>query len=229
MVSNLTELPCIASRRVYRIVVVDSHPIVRRGLSHVLVNEPDLEICGEAEDSAAALQLVQTMNPDVVVLDITLKNGSGLDAIKQIKAASPDTKILVLSLHSEVLYAEQVLRTGAKGFISKQESPEQIVAALRAILNGQIYLSRKMSDRMLRRIASGGEALERSPLECLSDRELEVFGQIGQGMTTRQIAERLHLSPKTIETHRENIKKKLSLVSSVELTHRAVRWVLEEN
>lgn len=210
----------------YRILVVDDHPIVRRGLRELVADEPDLAICGEAEDVAQALQQVEETRPDVVIVDLTLKDGHGLELIQQIKARNRHIKMLVSSMHDESLFAERALRAGAAGYISKQEPPEKILAAMRQVLRGEIYLSSWMSTRLLHRITSG-EALNASPIESLSDRELEVFQMIGQGLSTKQIAKKLELSHKTIETHREKIKAKLNLKNSTELGRHATQWVLE--
>jgi DNA-binding NarL/FixJ family response regulator len=211
-----------------RVLIVDDHPIVRRGLAGLIAHEPDLEICGEAEDAPAAMRLVNDSHPDVVIIDISLKSGNGIELVKQIKAHDPAIKMLVSSMYDESLYAERALRAGAMGYINKEEATDHIINAVRQVLRGQIYLSRRMTDRVLQR-AAGGNWLEHSDIDGLSDRELEVFQMIGQGLSTRQIAAKLHLSVKTIETHRDNIKSKLNLKSGTELTHRAVEWVLQQS
>jgi len=212
--------------RPYKVLVVDDHPIVRRGLRELVADEPDLEICGEAEDVAEALRQLDETEPDVVVIDLTLKGGHGLDLIQKIKARGGNTKMLVSSMHDESLFAERTLRAGAVGYISKQESPEKIIDAMRQVLSGKIYLSARMADRLLRRVA-GGESPDKDPIENLSNRELEVLEMIGQGLATKQIAGKLNLSYKTIETHREKIKTKLNLHNSSELSRHATQWVLE--
>ncbi len=210
----------------YRILVVDDHPIVRRGLRELVADETDLEICGEAEDVTQALQQIDATRPDVVVVDLTLKSGHGLELIQKIKARDGQIKMLVSSMHDESLFAERALRAGASGYISKQESPEKIIDAMRCVLRDEIYLSSRMSNRLLHRL-SAGEPLEKNPIESLSDRELEVFEMIGRGMTTKQISRQLDISHKTVETYRENIKSKLNLKNSSELSRHATQWVLE--
>ena len=215
-----------ANQTKYRILIVDDHPIVRRGLRELVADEPDLEVCGEAEDVAQALSQVAETRPDLVIVDLTLKNGHGLDLVQEIKARHGQVKMLVSSMHDESLFAERALRAGAAGYISKQEPPERMIDAMRRVLQGEIYLSSRMSTRLLHRLTTG-EAIDEDPVESLSDRELEVFEMIGQGLGTKQIAGKLDLSHKTIETHREKIKSKLNLKNSSELSRHATQWVLE--
>ncbi len=215
-----------ANGKKYRILVVDDHPIVRRGLRELVADEPDLEVCGEAEDVAQALDQVASTGPDLVIVDLTLKNGHGLDLVQEIKARHGRAKMLVSSMHDESLFAERALRAGAAGYISKQEPPEKMIDAVRRVLRGEIYLSSRMSTRLLHRLTTG-EAIDEDPVDGLSDRELEVFEMIGQGLGTKQIAGKLDLSHKTIETHREKIKAKLNLRNSSELSRHATQWVLE--
>jgi len=210
----------------HRILVVDDHPIVCRGLRQLFGDESDLEFVGEAEDVATALKQLQAVDPDLVIVDLSLKNSHGLELIPQIKARNGRVKMLVSSMHDESLFAERVLRAGASGYISKQESPSELIQAIRRVLRGEIYLSSRMSNRLLGRIV-GGETLENDPISGLSNRELQVFEMIGQGLRTKQIAQQLDLSPKTIEAHRENIKTKLNLKSGAELSRHATQWVLE--
>lgn len=212
--------------RKYRVLLVDDHPLVRRGLADVIAREPDLEACGEAGDVAEALTVVERTKPNVVVVDLTLKSGHGIDLIEKLVGRDPDAKILVSSMHDEMLFAERVLRAGAKGYISKQEPPETLIRAIRQVLRGELYLSPRMTSRLLNRVVAGGST-ENDPVQSFSNRELEVYEMIGQGQTVQQIAARLHLSPKTIETHREKIKQKLNVTNSAELNRRAVQWVLE--
>ncbi|MBI2807513.1 MAG: response regulator transcription factor [Planctomycetes bacterium] len=210
-----------------KILIVDDHPIVREGLAARLGREPDLDVCGEAEDVADALEKVKNCQPDLVIIDLSLKSSQGLDLIKRINASSPSTRTLVSSMFDESLYAERALRAGAQGYVNKQEMSEKIVDAIRQVLDGKIYLSSPMTERLLQRAVGAPPELSKSTTDILSDRELEIFRFIGQGKTTRQIAGDLHLSIKTIETHRENIKSKLNIGNAAELSREAVRWVME--
>jgi DNA-binding NarL/FixJ family response regulator len=207
------------------IIIVDDHPIVRQGLADLINQEPDLAVVGQAEDAPEAMQTIRKIKPDIVIIDVSLKETSGIELIKDVKALDPNIPVLILSMHDESLYAERALRAGAKGYIMKQEATEKIVNAIRAVLKGQLYLSDKMSSRILRKIVGGGVEVESSPIDRLSDRELEVFTLLGQGHGTRQISEQLHLSIKTIETYRSHIKEKLGLADSTELLQHAIQWV----
>lgn len=209
-----------------RVFLVDDHPLVRRGLANVIAGEPDLEVCGEASDVLEALRDVEKAGPDIVVVDLSLKSGHGIDLIEQLKAKDERIKTLVSSMHDEMLFAERVLRAGAMGYVSKQEPPETLLQAIRQVLRGEVYLSPRMTNRLLRGVATGALP-QRNPIHGLSNRELEVYEMIGQGLTIQQIAGKLNLSPKTVETHREKVKQKLNLKSSAELNRRAVQWVLE--
>lgn len=211
---------------VHRVLVVDDHPMVREGIAAVINREPDLKVCAQAEGLADAMRLHREQRPDVVIADVSLADGNGLDLVKELIAMNPAVKILVHSMHEESLYAERSLRAGAKGYISKDEGATQLVNAVRQVLSGRVYLSSAMTDRMLNRSVRRTDP-DRSPYDSLSDRELEVFKQIGRGISTRRIAANLYLSPKTIETYRENIKAKLNLRNATELTQHAVQWVLE--
>jgi len=206
------------------VMIVDDHPIVRQGLAELLRQEPDLRVCCEAEDAHQALQTLQQYRPDVVVVDISLKDSNGIELIKDIKIRFPRVQVLVLSMHDESLYAERVLRAGARGYVTKDEDPGAVLTAIRRVLAGEIYLSEKMSTKMISKLTGARLGSERISVDRLSDRELQVFEFIGQGLGTRQIAERLHLSVKTIESHRENIKRKLDLASAVELLQYAIQW-----
>ena len=216
-------------RKHTRILIVDDHALVRRGLVELIEREPDLEVCGEAVDADDALRQVTAARPDLVIIDLSLKSGHGINLIKQIRASHKNVKMLVSSMHDESLFAERAVRAGALGYISKDEPTETVLQAIRHVLRGQLYLSSQMTSNLLGRAVDGKEVTERSPLQCLSDRELEVFQRIGQGQTTRQIAADLDLSVKTIETYREHIKKKLNLKNSAELNRHAVQWVLENS
>lgn len=210
-----------------RVLIVDDHPVVRQGLALLIDQQPDLEVCAEADSVVEAFNRYTESQPDLVIIDLSLKDGSGIELIKEIKARNEHAKMLVSSMHDESLFAERVLRAGAKGYISKQEATGNIVEAARQVLDGRVYLSTQMSDQMLHRLVASGEDADRSPIDSLSDRELEVFEMIGQGLTTRQIATKLDLSPKTVETYRENIKAKLNLPNGTALTRHAVQWLLE--
>ena len=208
-----------------KIVIVDDHPILRQGLTNLINQEKDLEVCAQTEDAHQAMQSIKSLKPDVAIVDISLKETSGIELIKDIKNHFPNLLVLVLSMHDEFLYAERALRAGAKGYIMKEAATENVILAIRKILDDQIYLSDAMTAQFLRRLANGEPLIGSSSMERLSDRELEVFNLIGRGRGTRQIAEELHLSIKTIETYRENIKKKLNLADAPELLHYAFQWV----
>jgi DNA-binding NarL/FixJ family response regulator len=215
----------LAPQKRHKVLIVDDHPIVRRGLAELISQEPDLEVCGEAADIDEALALVDSAPPDAAIIDISLKSGQGLELIGQIKAKNKNVKMLVSSVHDELLFAERSLRAGALGYLPKDESTEKLLEALRRVLRGEIFLSPRMANRMIHHLV--GQPTEEDPIKSLSNRELEVFEMIGQGMTTQNIARKLKLSAKTIETHREKIKTKLNLKNSAELSRRAVQWVLE--
>jgi len=208
-----------------RVLIVDDHPIVRQGLVQLLNCEPDFMVCGEAADARKALSAIVETKPDVGIVDITLHGTNGIELIKNIVAQWPNFPVLVLSMHDESLYAERALRAGAKGYVMKQEAPEKLTEALRRILNGQIYVSEKLSNKMMHRAIDGKNLENTSPVANLSDRELEVLQLIGQGHGTRQIAEDLSLSVKTIESHRAHIKEKLNLKTAPEMVRFAVQWV----
>jgi DNA-binding NarL/FixJ family response regulator len=214
--------------RIARILIVDDHPIVREGLTAVLSNKPGLQVCGEAATIVEALSLIDTQHPDLAIIDLSLSDGSGLDLIKRIKAHNVPTKMLVLSMSDESLYAERALRAGAMGFLNKQEAREKLINAIRQVLDGKIFVSPAINNRLLQQVMVGKQPLEQSPVTALSDRELEVFELIGQGLGSHEIAQRLHLGVKTIETHRQRIRAKLDLRNSVELIRHATQWVLEK-
>lgn len=216
------------AKRAVRVFLVDDHPIVRRGLVELIEQEPDLSVCGEASDAPAAVEAIAELQPDIAVVDISLQHTSGIELIKDLKISHHDLPILVLSMHDETLYAERVLRAGARGYVMKEEATERLMTAIRQVLKGQIYLSGRMSARLVSSFVAGPPGTGSSPMERLSDRELQVFELIGQGLSTRQIAEALHLSVKTIESHREHIKGKLNLTRSTELLQHAMQWVQGE-
>jgi DNA-binding NarL/FixJ family response regulator len=207
----------------HRILIVDDHPMMREGLRTLISRERDLTVCGEAETARQALDAVASLKPDLVLVDITLPGRNGIELIKDICALQHALSILVISMHDESLYAERVLRAGARGYIMKQESGPTMMQAIRQVLAGRIYLSEKMSARILENVA--GKRANASPIERLSDREFEVFQLIARGKSTVQIAEELHLSTKTIESHRANVKEKLDLRTMPELISFASRWV----
>ena len=209
------------------VLIVDDHPIVRRGLSELISHEPDLKVCGEAADAQEALRMIESLAPRLVIVDISLREGSGIDLIKRIHAQFPEVRTLVASMYDETLYAGRALQAGAMGYVCKQDTAEKILEAIRMVLGGQIYLTPEMSGRMFRWIRTGERKDADSPAATLSDRELEVFEAIGRGRSTRAIAEQMQLSVKTIESHRENIRRKLSITSNTELIQRSFRWILE--
>jgi DNA-binding NarL/FixJ family response regulator len=212
-----------------KVLIVDDHPAVREGLALLLSRQPDLKVCGEAADVPEALKLVSQSRPDIVIVDISLKNGNGIDLIKRIKARDVSIRMLVWSMYSESLCAERALRAGALGYINKEQATDDIINAIRDVLNDKVFVSKTVSDRVLHRTigrAAGGD-LQSSPIECLSDRELEVFKLIGQGMNTEQVAEKMRISPKTVQTYRGRIKQKLRIGRSPQLVQRAVEWVLQ--
>ncbi len=208
-----------------RILIVDDHPIVRQGLAKLINRENDLVVCGQAEDAYYAMRAVRTLKPDMVIVDISLGDTNGIELIKDIKVTEPEIPVLVLSMHDEALYTERALRAGAKGYIMKHEGTEELIAAIRTVLKGQLYVSDKMASRILRKLVSRRPNEGVSPLDKLSDRELEVFLLIGKGHKTRQISEQLHLSVKTVETYRSHIKEKLNFTDATELLQHAIQWV----
>jgi DNA-binding NarL/FixJ family response regulator len=218
-----------ARKAKYRVFLVDDHPIVRHGLTQLINGEPDLMVCGESDDGSKALTAIGAARADVVVVDLTLERSSGFSLIKNLHALDPQLSILVLTIHEESLYAERCLRAGAKGYLMKEAAMESVLLAIRRILAGQVYLSEEMQSKLFRASGKRGETVITSPLERLSDRELEVFRLLGQGMGTRQIAKLLRLSISTVESHRARIKEKLDVKSGPELLQHAVKWVEAES
>jgi DNA-binding NarL/FixJ family response regulator len=210
-----------------RVFVVDDHPIVRGGLAQLINQEADLHVCGEAADAATAFDGIEASKPDVAVVDLSLHGPDGLDLVKNLRARHVQVPVVILSMHDESLYAERALRAGARAYLMKQEAAEQVLVALRRVLAGDIYVSERMASRLLGQMTSGRASAGDSPVRCLSDRELDVFRRIGRGHSTRQIADDLHRSVKTVESYRTHIKEKLGLSSSVELVRRAVEWCVE--
>lgn len=208
-----------------RVFIVDDHPIVRQGLTQMLKQEVDLAVCGEAEDVQHALQAIAELQPDLVLVDLSLKGGSGLVLIRALKALQSTLPVLVVSMHDESLYVERVLRAGARGYIMTQEATDTMMHAVRRVLRGEIYVSNTMMTKLLGRFAFDAADTAASDIERLSNRELEVFRLIGEGHSTRHIAAALHVSMKTVESHRAHIKEKLQLHDSGELVRYAVQWV----
>lgn len=208
-----------------KILIVDDHPMMRDGLAALITAQPDLAVCGQAADAREAMQAVESLQPDLMLMDISLPGKSGLEAIKDIQALAPGLAVLVISMHDEALYAERVLRAGARGYVMKQEGGKRIMDGIRAVLEGKVFVSEKMSARIMDAFTGRRGTEAASSVESLSDREFEVFQHVGRGRSTKEIAAQLHLSVKTVEVHRVNIKAKLQLATSPELTHYAVRWV----
>jgi DNA-binding NarL/FixJ family response regulator len=207
-----------------KILLVDDHPLVREGLVNLIGQQSDFEVCGEAGSEPHALELIRTVQPDVAIVDISLENGSGIELIKSIKALHPDVTVLVLSMHDESLYAERALRAGARGYIMKREAAKKIIQGIRNVLAGQLYVSDKIAAMMNENYVEGRTAASVSPIEQLSDRELEVFQLLGLGHNTRQIADHLHVGFKTVQAYCARIKEKLKLANINELLREAVRW-----
>lgn len=211
-----------------KVFVIDDHPIVRQGLIQLINREPDLYVCGEAEDTYEALKAIAMGKPDIAIVDISLKGTDGIELIKNLKTRIAGLPVLVLSIHDEALYAPRALRAGARGYIMKQEATENVLVALRRVLGGGVYLSDRMANKMLVRFVGGERPAQGFLIDRLSDRELEVFRLIGQGHGTRRIAEQLHLSIKTVESYREHIKEKMMLRGANELVQHAVQWLASE-
>ncbi|MGA7221163.1 MAG: response regulator transcription factor, partial [Candidatus Sulfotelmatobacter sp.] len=211
-----------------RILVVDDHPIVRQGLAMMINRDADLVICGEAEDATGAMLVLASARPDVLIVDISLNGPDGLDLLKNIRITHPTLPVLILSMHDESIYAERALRAGANGYIMKQEATEKVLVAVRRILHGEVYVSDRIASKILKHYITGAGTLRNSSIADLSDRELEVFRLIGEGHGTRQIAEDLHISIKTVESYQAHIKEKLSLRSARELMQHAIQWSMNE-
>jgi DNA-binding NarL/FixJ family response regulator len=210
-----------------RIVVVDDHPLLREGLTKLLSAQPDLQCCGEADNVADAKRLVVAQKPNLMLLDLRLKSGDSLDLIKTMKVEAPSLKILVISQHDEMLFAERALRAGASGYVMKENATDEILVAVRSVLGGELYFSHRVGAAAVRRSLAAKPEASRTGIERLSDRELQVFQLIGASFSTREIAEQFNLSIKTIETHRENLKQKLDLRDAAELNRYAQNWAAE--
>src|SRR5450631_4866907 len=213
-----------AKRKVRRVLIVDDHPIVRQGLRRVMENEEDLTVCGEAETARDARTAIKELNPDVIIADISLKQGDGIELVRDVRAHYPHLPILVLSMHDETIYAERMLSAGANGYIMKQAASDQFLISLRRVLDGNIYVSEAVGNNMIQKFASGGSYTSANPIDRLSNRELQILHMIGKGMSTRESAHALNLSIKTVESHRQRIKRKLNLNTGTQLVQYAVNW-----
>ncbi len=208
-----------------RVLIVDDHPMMRQGLAQLIRSEPDLAVCCEADTARQALEAINRGSPDLALVDISLPDKNGLELIKDVHNSHPSLPVLVVSMHDEALYAERVLRAGGRGYIMKQEGGQKLLQAIRRVLSGQIYVSEKISENILQHFSGRRPGAVNSPVERLTDREFEVFQHIGRGAGTRDIAEHLHLSVKTVETHKAKIKHKLKLKSAADMVHYAIRWL----
>jgi len=215
------------SKAKHNILLVDDHPLLREGIAQLINEQPDLRVCGEAEDRASALAVLDRCQPDLAIVDISLKDQSGLELVKDFHSRAPDLLILILSMYDEALYAERALRAGARGYIMKREASAKVLDAIRRVLSGGVYASAAIIEGILDKVSRRAAAGRPAALAALSDRELEVLVLIGQGYGSQQIAQRLHISVKTIETHRANLKLKLKLGSSSDLLQHAIRWARE--
>jgi DNA-binding NarL/FixJ family response regulator len=207
-----------------RIIIVDDHPVVRDGLTTIINHEQDLNVCGQADDAFEALRAIAELKPDVVIVDVFLKNSDGIELTKNIKAKNPKLPVIVLSVHDESVYAERALRAGARAYLMKDAASENIIKAIRTVLNGEIYVSNEISKKFLHKIAGDKAGTTKTPIENLSDREFEIFRLISKGYKASQIAKQLHLSVKTIETYRLRIKEKLNLPNAAELLQYSIKW-----
>ncbi len=223
----MAERSKVARGRKTRILIVDDHPLIREGLAAHINPQPDMEICAQAASVDEGLAQVQAHRPDLCIVDIRLAESHGIDLIKEVHSRHPRIKMLVVSAYDESLYAERALRAGAHGYINKRELQDNILEALRTVISGQRYLSSTMTQQLLGRYIGGQDSNDANPIQKLSDRELEIFELIGQGKTTGAIAGQLYLSPHTIDTHREKIKRKLNLKNAAELQRAATQWMLE--
>ncbi len=221
-------MPVKTNHKRSRVFLVDDHPLVREHLRALLQREADLEVCGEAAEAPVALSQIGRLKSDLVILDISLKRSHGLELLKDLKRIHPDIPVLVLSMHDEALYAERALRAGARGYITKEEATVDVLSAIRKVLAGHVYLSDRMSARMMQKMVSGQANPTASPDQTLTDRELQVFEMIGKGTGTRQIAEDLRVGIKTVESYRARIKEKLHLNDANELLQHAIQWVQNE-
>lgn len=217
----------MTTRQAVKVLLVDDHPLVRAGLRQLICQEPDLSVCGEAANATEALERFKADTPAVVVLDLSLSNGNGLKLIKRLRTWNPTTRILVVSMHDEQLFAERALQAGANGYVHKRDAAEKVIEAIHQVVKGKVYLSSPVIDQRLLQNMGHPVAFESPSIAALSDRELEVFELIGRGLGTADIARNLNLSIKTVETHRAHIKKKLNLTSSSELVRKAIHWLMD--
>jgi DNA-binding NarL/FixJ family response regulator len=211
-------------KKARRVLIVDDHPIVRQGLRRLIDQEEDLAVCGEAETVRDARTAIKELNPDAIIVDISLKQGDGIELVRDARAHYPTLPILVLSMHDETIYAERMLSAGANGYIMKQAASEQFLVAVRRVLEGGIYVSEAVGNSMIQKFASGGAYISSNPIDRLSNRELQILHLIGKGSSTRETAEALNLSIKTVESHRQRIKRKLNLTTGAQLVQYAVNW-----
>lgn len=210
------------------VLIVDDHPLVRQGLASLIDQTPDLFICAQAADAAGAIVALESASPDVVVVDLSLRGSNGIDLIKEIRRRAPQMDVLVLTMHDEAFYAERSLRAGARGYVMKGEEPDEVLEAIRRVRRGEVYVSPRLATELVRRAAASAAsegASDPSAVERLSDRELEVFELIARGLKTSEIAERLFVSVKTVDTHRHRIKEKLGLRTGLEVVRYAIRWL----
>lgn len=208
-----------------KVLLVDDHPMTRAGMAQLISRQPDLTVCGEAGNPAEALSQIEQYRPDLLVTDLTMPGRSGMEFLKDVLALHPTLPVLVVSMHDELIYAERALRAGARGYIMKEAGGENLIAAIRQVLGGQVYVSPRMSATILENVSGRKPRGSHSPIEKLSDREFQVFQLVGQGLTTKAIAKQLGLSPKTVDVHREHIKQKLEIPDAASLIRHAVRWV----
>jgi len=208
----------------HRVFIVDDHPLVREGLANLINQQPDLVVCGQAEDAAQTLAGIGASRAELALIDISLKTASGLELVKDLKVHYPDVALIVLSMHDEMLYAERAIRAGARGYVMKRETTKEVLTAIRRVLQGDVYVSERVVNLMARRLGSPRKAAASSPVEQLSDRELEIFRLLGQGRTTSQIASDLHLSLKTVQAYCARAKEKFGVDSLTELLRAAIRW-----
>ncbi|MBD3344720.1 MAG: response regulator [Chitinivibrionales bacterium] len=212
-----------------KILIVDDHPVVRQGLAQLINQSPGLAVCAEAENALDAMGHIEKYKPDLVVLDLSLGKSSGLTLLTSLKSRFSRLHVLVLSVHDESIYAERVLRQGAKGYIMKKAASETVIEAIHKVLSGDIYLSSEMKDKLIHKMIGAGTVNDRTPIDTLTNREIEVYQFVGQGMPTREIADKLHLSVKTVETYLARIKDKLHIANSRELIMHAMQWVQKTN